>query len=58
MKIQIAEMDCAYVGAIVDCYPRLCFLCSHYQPMWFKDKEVTPKELRDLISRYKYVIRV
>ena len=44
-------------GALVDCEPRLCFLCSHHQPGDFREEEVTPLELRNLIRTNKYVIK-
>jgi len=59
MKIQIAEVECSLMtfGALVDCEPRLCFLCSHHQPGDFREEEVTPLELRNLIRTNKYVIK-
>lgn len=59
MKIKIAELECSYggLGAIVDCEPRVCYLCSYYRPIWFKEKEVTSLELKDMIASFKYVIK-
>lgn len=59
MKIKIAEVDCSLMnfGTLVDCYPRTCFLCKEHRAIWFEDKEVTPKELVDLIKEFKYVIK-
>ena len=60
MKIKYAELDCTYgsLGALVDCYPRICILCPWFKPMWFKEVEVTPFQLRDIIASYRYVIKV
>lgn len=44
-------------GTIVDCRPAICFLCKEYRAIWFEDKEVTPKELVDLIDSFNYVIK-
>jgi len=44
-------------GTLVDCYPRVCFLCKHRGYKYFEDKEVTPKELVDLINSFHYVIK-
>ena len=59
MKIKIAEVECSLMtfGALVDCEPRLCFLCSHHQSGDFREEEVTPLELRNLIRTNKYVIK-
>ena len=43
-------------GTLVDCYPRICFLCKEHRPTWFEDREVTPKELVKLIDSFNYVI--
>ena len=45
-------------GTLVDCYPRVCFLCEHHGHGEFEEKEVTPKELRDLIRTNNYIIKV
>jgi len=60
MKIKIAEVGCSLMefGTLVDCYPRICFLCKHHGHGWFEDREVTPKELLDLIKSFHYVIRI
>ena len=59
MKIKIADVECSLMtfGALVDCEPRLCFLCSNHQPGDFRVEEVTPLELRNLIRTNKYVIK-
>jgi len=59
MKVKIADMECSLMtfGALVDCEPRLCFLCSHHQPGDFREEEVAPLELRNLIRTNKYVIK-
>ena len=44
-------------GTIIDCEPAICFLCKEYKATWFVDKEVTPKELVDLIESFCYVIK-
>lgn len=58
LPIKIAEVGCSLMefGTLVDCYPRICFLCKEHRATWFEDKEVTPKELLDLIKEFKYVI--
>lgn len=43
-------------GTLVDCYPQICFLCKEHRATWFEDKEVTPKELLELIDSFNYVI--
>ena len=45
-------------GTIVDCRPAICFLCKEYKATWFEEREVTPKELIDLIKSFHYVIRI
>jgi len=59
MKIKIADMECSLMtfGALVDCEPMVCFLCSKHQPGDFREEEVTPLELRNLIRTNKYVIK-
>ena len=59
MKVKIADMECSLMtfGALVDCEPMLCFLCSHHQPGDFREEEITPSELKDLIKTHKYVIK-
>jgi len=59
MKIKIADVECSLMtfGALVDCEPMVCFLCSHRQPGDFREEEVTPLELRNLIRINKYVIK-
>lgn len=59
MKIKIAKVDCSLMdfGTIIDCEPTICFLCKEYKATWFVDKEVTPKELVDLIESFFYVIK-
>lgn len=51
-------MDCSLMefGTLVDCSPAICFLCKERRATRFEDKEVTPKELLDLIKEFKYVI--
>ncbi len=44
-------------GALVDCEPMVCFLCSNHQPGDFREEEVTPLKLRNLIRTNKYVIK-
>ena len=44
-------------GTLVDCYPRICFLCKEHRATRFEDKEVTPRELVDLIKSFRYVIK-
>ena len=44
-------------GTIVDCYPRICFLCKEHKTTEFKEKDVTIKELIDLIKSFQYVIK-
>ncbi len=44
-------------GTLVDCRPTVCFLCKEHKATWFEEREVTPKELVDLIKEFKYVIR-
>lgn len=58
MKIKIAKIDCSLMnfGTLVDCYPQICFLCKEHKATWFEDKEVTPKELLELINSFNYVI--
>jgi hypothetical protein len=60
MKIKIANVECSLMtfGTLVDCYPRVCFLCKHLGHGEFEEKEVTPKELRDLIRTNNYIIKV
>lgn len=59
MKIKIAEVGCSLMkfGTLVDCYPQVCFLCEHYGYGYFKERDVTPKELVDLIKDFRYVIK-
>ena len=59
MKIKIAKVDCSLMefGTLVDCYPRICFLCKEHRATRFEDKEVTPRELVDLIKSFCYVIK-
>jgi len=59
MKIKIAKVDCSLMnfGTLVDCRPAICFLCKEHRATWFEDKEVTPKELVDLIESFQYVIK-
>lgn len=59
MKIKIAEIGCSLMefGTLVDCYPRICFLCKEHKATWFEDKEVTPKEVLELINSFNYVIK-
>lgn len=58
LKIKIAKVDCSLMdfGTLVDCSPAICFLCKEHRASWFEDKEVTPKELVDLIASFNYVI--
>lgn len=44
-------------GTLVDCSPAICFLCKEHKATWFEDKEVTPKELVDLVKSFHYVIK-
>jgi hypothetical protein len=59
MKIKIAKVDCSLMnfGTLVDCSPAICFLCKEHKATWFEEREVSPKELVDLIKEFKYVIR-
>ena len=59
MRIQIADIECSLTrfGALVDCEPMVCFLCSNHQPGDFREEEVTPYELRNLMRTNKYVIK-
>lgn len=43
-------------GTLVDCSPAICFLCKEHKATLFEDKEVTPKELLELIDSFNYVI--
>lgn len=45
-------------GTLVDCYPRICFLCKEHKATEFKEKDVTIKELIDLIKSFHYIIRI
>ncbi len=60
LKIKIAKVECSLMnfGTIVDCTPAICFLCKEYKATWFEEREVTPKELIDLIKSFHYVIRI
>lgn len=44
-------------GTLVDCSQAICFLCKKYRATWFEEREVTPKELVDLIKEFQYVIK-
>ena len=45
-------------GTLVDCYPRVCFLCKNYGTgYYYEERDVTPKELVDLIKSFHYVIK-
>jgi len=59
MKVKIAKVECSLMnfGTIVDCYPRICFLCKEHKTTEFKEKDVTIKELIDLIKSFQYVIK-
>ena len=45
-------------GTLVDCYPQICFLCKEHRATEFEEKEVTIKELIDLIKSFHYIIRI
>jgi hypothetical protein len=58
MKVVIEERGCESLGSIVDCDYRNCFMCNNYGVQFSMKKDITPSELKDLISSFRYNIKL
>lgn len=58
MRVLIKYLDCGGMGSIVDCSHRgpLCYLCREYNSWYSEERDVTPKELIDLLECFNCII--
>lgn len=51
MKVKITYFDCCDFGTIVDCFPKLCFICPRLHDYEFSIvKEIEPEELINILN--------
>ena len=58
MRALIKYLGCGEMGSIVDCNYRrpLCYFCIEYNSWYSEEKDVTPKELIDLLESFNCII--
>ena len=61
MRVIIEHLDCGGPRSIIDCSTHAsfqCSFCSEYGSWFSETKDVSPKELVELIKAFKYVIKI
>jgi hypothetical protein len=61
MIVELQELTCGGPGTIIDCNCRctaLCSFCKEYGSWFTEVKEVTAQELKQLIDKNKFIIKL
>lgn len=58
MRVLIKHLACGGMGSIIDCNYRrpLCYFCKEYNSWYREEKDVTTKELIDLLESFNCII--